>query len=250
MGRPLTGKTHVGIRRETRSNGDVYVYERVTGYDPKTQKTKTLSTRLLGKILAGSTEMIPTRPKKKKRSEVIEAPVQAVRTHVGLQKILEWAGHESGIDADLQRSFEIGDALKLSSIARYWVATDGDTLPRMESWQVMNPLPYGHPITQDVYGKLFASVGRNESGVQSYFQCRGQRVLSTGLNLALDTTTFSTYSKNQNEARQGFNKDGDGLDTIKLLVLYSVENRQPVAFSKQPGKHSGQELARQCASAA
>ena len=205
-----------------------------TGYDPKTQKTKTLSTRLLGKILAGSTEMIPTRPKKK-RSEVIEAPVQAVRTHVGLQKILEWAGHESGIDADLQRSFEIGDALKLSSIARYWVATDGDTLPRMESWQVMNPLPYGHPITQDVYGKLFASVGRNESGVQSYFQCRGQRVLSTGLNLALDTTTFSTYSKNQIEARQGFNKDGDGLDTIKLLVLYSVENRQPVAFSKQPG---------------
>lgn len=232
MGRPLTGKTHVGIRRETRSNGDVYVYERVTGYDPKTQKTKTLSTRLLGKILAGST--IPTRPKKK-RSEVIEAPVQAVRTHVGLQKILEWAGHESGIDADLQRSFEIGDALKLSSIARYWVATDGDTLPRMESWQVMNPLPYGHPITQDVYGKLFASVGRNESGVQSYFQCRGQRVSSTGLNLALDTTTFSTYSKNQIEARQGFNKDGDGLDTIKLLVLYSVENRQPVAFSKQPG---------------
>lgn len=206
----------------------------MTGYDPKTQKTKTLSTRLLGKILAGSTEMIPTRPKKK-RSEVIEAPVQAVRTHVGLQKILEWAGHESGIDADLQRSFEIGDALKLSSIARYWVATDGDTLPRMESWQVMNPLPYGHPITQDVYGKLFASVGRNESGVQSYFQCRGQRVLSTGLNLALDTTTFSTYSKNQIEARQGFNKDGDGLDTIKLLVLYSVENRQPVAFSKQPG---------------
>lgn len=234
MGRPLTGKTHVGIRRETRSNGDVYVYERVTGYDPKTQKTKTLSTRLLGKILAGSTEMIPTRPKKK-RSEVIEAPVQAVRPHVGLQKILEWAGHESGIDADLQRSFEIGDALKLSSIARYWVATDGDTLPRMESWQVMNPLPYGHPITQDVYGKLFASVGRNESGVQSYFQCRGQRVLSTGLNLALDTTTFSTYSKNQIEARQGFNKDGDGLDTIKLLVLYSVENRQPVAFCKQPG---------------
>lgn len=206
----------------------------MTGYDPKTQKTKTLSTRLLGKILAGSTEMIPTRPKKK-RSEVIEAPVQAVRTHVGLQKILEWAGHESGIDADLQRSFEIGDALKLSSIARYWVATDGDTLPRMESWQVMNPLPYGHPITQDVYGKLFASVGRNESGVQSYFQCRGQRVSSTGLNLALDTTTFSTYSKNQIEARQGFNKDGDGLDTIKLLVLYSVDNRQPVAFSKQPG---------------
>ena len=26
MGRPLTGKKHVGIRRDTRPNGDVYVY--------------------------------------------------------------------------------------------------------------------------------------------------------------------------------------------------------------------------------
>ena len=42
MGRPLTGKKHVGIRRDTRPNGDVYVYERVTGYDAKTQKTKTI----------------------------------------------------------------------------------------------------------------------------------------------------------------------------------------------------------------
>lgn len=66
MGRPLTGKKHVGIRRDTRPNGDVYVYERVTGYD----ETKTISTRLLGKILAGTTEMIPTRPKKS-RSEVV-----------------------------------------------------------------------------------------------------------------------------------------------------------------------------------
>ena len=166
MGRPLTGKKHVGIRRDTRPNGDVYVYERVTGYDAKTQKTKTISTRLLGKILAGTTEMIPTRPKKS-RSEVVEPPVEAVRTHVGLQKILEWAGKESGIDEDLKTCFEIGDAQKLSSIARYWVATDGDTLPRMETWQMMNPLPYEYPITQDVYGKLFASVGRNESGLQA-----------------------------------------------------------------------------------
>ena len=113
--------------------------------------------------------MIPTRPKKS-RSEVVEPPVEAVRTHVGLQTILEWAGKESGIDEDLKTCFEIGDAQKLSSIARYWVATDGDTLPRMETWQMMNPLPYEYPITQDVYGKLFASVGRNESGVQAYWK--------------------------------------------------------------------------------
>lgn len=53
--------------------------------------------------------------------------------------------------------------------------------------------------------------------------------------LAFDSTTISTYSENQSEARRGFNKDGDGLNTIKLLTLYSVKGREPLAFSKQPG---------------
>ena len=39
MGRPFTGRRHVGERRETRPNGDVYVYERVTEYDPQTKRT-------------------------------------------------------------------------------------------------------------------------------------------------------------------------------------------------------------------
>ena len=45
MGRPLTGKKHVGIRRDTRPNGDVYVYERVTGYDPKNKENLTRSVK-------------------------------------------------------------------------------------------------------------------------------------------------------------------------------------------------------------
>jgi transposase len=53
--------------------------------------------------------------------------------------------------------------------------------------------------------------------------------------LAYDSTTISTYSENQIEARYGYNKDEDGLKTIKLLTLYSIETRQPVAFTKQPG---------------
>ena len=108
-------------------------------------------------------------------------------------------------------------------------------MPRMESWQVMNPLPYGHPITQDVYGKLFASVGRNESGVQSYFQCRGQRVLSTGLNLALDTTTFSTCSKNQIEARQGLTRMGTGLirSSFSCCTLWKIVS--PSLSASRPG---------------
>nr|WP_179953082.1 hypothetical protein [Desulfobotulus mexicanus] len=50
MAKPITGKTHIGERREKRANGDIYIYERVTAYDEKAKKTYTVSQKLKGKI--------------------------------------------------------------------------------------------------------------------------------------------------------------------------------------------------------
>lgn len=232
MAKPITGKTHLGERREKRPNGDVYVYERITAYNEKTKKTYTVSQKIKGKIKAGTQEIVPTRPKKRKGEGRVVT--NATRRHTGLTDILEWVGRVSGIDDDVRDSFSEGDAEKMLSIARYWIGSGGNTLPRLESWQVMHPLPYKEAITEDVYGKLFKDVGRNEDGVQKYFSARAARLGESPV-LAFDSTTISTYSENQSEARRGFNKDGDGLNTIKLLTLYSVKAREPMAFSKQPG---------------
>ncbi len=42
MAKPITGKTHVGERREKRPNGDIYVYERITAYNPENRIKHTL----------------------------------------------------------------------------------------------------------------------------------------------------------------------------------------------------------------
>lgn len=230
MPRPRTGKSHVGERRERRKNGDVYVYERVTAYNPETRGTVTVSERLKGKIKAGGVELVATRPKRRK-GEALQA---ATRKRTGTADILQWVGAESGIDRDMRGSFDRGDADKMISIARYLVATGGNSLTRLEAWQVMHEMPYADGISEDVYGELFRRVGREESGIQAYF-ARRAAMLSVSPVLAFDSTTISTYSENQAEARQGFNRDRDGLDTIKLLTLYSVRDREPIAFAKQPG---------------
>jgi len=231
MSKPVTGKTHVGERREKRPNGDIYIYERVTGYNERSRKTYTVSQKLQGKIKSGTQKIIPTRPKKRKSEGDV---VGALRRHSGLRDILEWVGKASGIDDDVRSSFSEGDAAKILSIARYWIGSGGNTLPRLEGWQVMHSLPYSEAITEDVYSDLFKSVGCDEDGVQRYFSFRADR-LGKAPVLAFDSTTISTYSENQSEARRGFNKDGDGLNTIKLLTLYSVKEREPLAFAKQPG---------------
>ncbi len=222
-------KSHVGERRERRPNGDIYIFERITTYDKTKKRSVTISQKLKGKILAGTTEMIATRAKCKK----LTTP-EITRKHTGLTDILDWIGKASGIDNDLSLAFSEGEAAKITSIARYWLATNGNTLPRIESWQIMHELPYMQGISKDVYSDLFKAVGVNENSIQQYFSKRASRLGKSPV-LAYDSTTSSTYSENQTEARQGFNKDHDGLNTIKLLTLYSVKDKEPIAFAKQPG---------------
>lgn len=148
MRKRITGKTHVGERRERRPNGDIYIYERITAYNEKTHQSYTLSQKLKGKIKSGTQEIAPTRPKKLKGEKSVVLGAQ--RMHTGLTDILEWVGNTSGIDADVRSSFSDGDAAKILSIVRYWIGTGGNTLPRLESWQVMHPLPYREAITENL----------------------------------------------------------------------------------------------------
>ena len=66
MARPYTGKNTVGESRVTQKNGVIYVYERTSKYDRETKMTITTGRRLKGKILPGTTEIVPTRPRKKR----------------------------------------------------------------------------------------------------------------------------------------------------------------------------------------
>ena len=55
MAKPITGKTHVGERREKRPNGDIYVYERITAYNEKTKKDLYGQSEAQGKNQVGNT---------------------------------------------------------------------------------------------------------------------------------------------------------------------------------------------------
>lgn len=160
MPKTSLGKPKVGECRITRKGGITYVYERTTQYSRKLHKTVTLSTRLLGKILPGTTEVVATRPRGAKGCRLQGAGAR--RVHVGLTSILEWAGRESGIDADLRSSLRAGEAEKVLSIARYWLGTGGHALTRMEGWQLTHELPYAFGVSEDVCGDLFKSLGTNE----------------------------------------------------------------------------------------
>jgi len=233
----------------TQKNGDVYILERETIYDSENKYNRVLSTKLVSKIPKGCETPVPTRPKKKKSEINANATASndpnsdaatnhdqlaASRMRIGMMRIIDHLGKVSGIDDAIYANTDVGTAQKIISIARYLLATNGQTLPGILTWQYNHPLPYGEGISEYIYHDLFRSVGFDESLQQNFFlsRCAGLR---DGVSIAYDSTTVSTYSENQMEARYGFNKSGDGLKTIKYLTLYSIDTRQPIAFTKQPG---------------
>ena len=226
----------VSTVRVTQKNGDIYILERNTMYDEKKKYNRILSSRLIAKIPKGGDTPIPTRPKRAKSMspDGKAGNLTASRMRVGMMDIIAHVGEVSGIDSAVYAATDLGTAQKILSLARYLLATGGQTLPGILTWQFSHPLPYAHGLTEGIYHELFARVGRDESLVQNFFASRVHG-LSEKDAIAYDSTTISTWSEGQIEARHGFNKAGDGLRTIKFLSLYSINTRQPIAYTKLPG---------------
>ena len=214
----------------------MYVYERVTAYNPDTMKTYTVKKTLIGKIPFGQNEMIPTRPKKKSLSTSpdVEPIVQASNIREGATDILKWAGIESGITEHLHSCFPEGDAQKIETLAQYFVATDRQAISHLEKWQFEHETPYRDGMSEDSCSRLFEDVAMNESGIQSYFSHRFSSCGTKRPIIALDTTSVDRYSANQYEFMYGFSKETGRLPSQKQLTIMSVENLQPIAFEQQP----------------
>lgn len=140
-----SGKIKTRIIHSPQKNGDIYVLERKTVYDSEKKYNKVLSTKLISKIPKGTKIPVPTRPKRAKKSNSdqniynvalknavpLADEVVASRKRVGMMNIIDHIGKVSGIDDAIYTSTDVGTAQKIISLARYLLATDGQSLPGM-----------------------------------------------------------------------------------------------------------------------
>ncbi len=222
-----------------KKTGTKYIEERQYQYDPIKKYNRVISSRRLGeKILKDSDDVVRCRPKKKVSPN---APsLNAERTRVGATDLLRHVGRVSGIDEAVRAAYPNGGtAEKLLSVAQYLVAT-GDTVHNVEAWQCEHDLPYEEGLSEDICYDLFEELGLDESGVQSLFkELAAVRASDKRPAIAFDSTSHSVYADGLKPCvRQGFNKDGDGLDIYKIVSFFSLDSGLPVSFEIQPGNIS------------
>ncbi len=243
MGKVASGKERIDVIHKKQSNGTIYVYERTSYYDPARKFYVPKGTKIIGKILPGTTEVIQTRPKApngtRKKAAVTKTTspggVQASRVRYGASAILKHIGKSSGIDDDVYQCCDEGTAKKIIALARYYLQTDGAPTSHIEKWQLTHIAePYEYPISEDTAHNLFVQVGIDEALRQTLFVCRAKKIDKNSV-IAYDATTVSTYVKNHVRSRYGYDKDKEGLESDKLFTFYSMTSRQPICYSTVPG---------------
>ena len=242
MPRKASDTEKVSIIKETQSNGDIYVYERKTIYDPNLKYNRSLGKTLVGKIPKGSSEIVETRPKRRRLPASQEKPsetVTASKRHVGMLDIVAHVAGKSGVARQLATAIpnDIGLRQKVQSLSWYSFAMDGNTWPGIFSWSTRYAglLPYRDtPISQDMYHDVFVYLGEHEEIKQSIFSARAAS-MGAGELLALDSTTVWTESVNLLNGRSAPHKDGLIKNVYKIVQIYSITSRQPIAYAVIPG---------------
>ncbi|MCR5605094.1 MAG: transposase [Lachnospiraceae bacterium] len=242
MGRKASGKDRVDYIEKRQSNGTIYVYKRISAYNPEKGYYQAKEQKLLGKKMPDSDEIIPTRPKapngsrrKNAADRTEKEGVSATRVRIGASAIIDHIGKVSGIDDDVYKSCDDAVGKKIISLARYYLQSDGEATSHIEKWQLTHLMePYGHPISEDTAHDLFVRIGADETISQGIFVNRANHLEDTKV-IAYDASTVSTYGQSHTRARYGYNKDNDGLETDKLFTFYSIDTRQPVCYMNIPG---------------
>ena len=243
MPRKASGIEKVSTIRETQSNGDIYIYERKTIYDTNLKYNKCLGKTLIGKITKGSSDIVGTRPKRRTPPQLSEEDFGRVSAsklrHIGMLDIVSHVAQKSGVAQQLEDAIpsDIGFRQKIETLSWYGFAMDGDTWPGVLSWSTRYAglLPYRDtPISQDMYHDVFVYLSRNEEVKQSIFLARAS-AMGDGELLALDSTTVWTESTNLSVGRSAPHKDRLIKNVYKVVTIYSITSRQPIAYAILPG---------------
>lgn len=205
-------------------NGTTYVYLNESYWDKAEQKTKHRR-KCVGKLHPETKELIPNR---KKTSPAGPADPKTEHCSVftsGPALILDKAARETGIDKILQKSFP-EDWSRILTCA-YYLASEGDALCHVEQWSARNLHPFHSKLADQRVSELLARI--TPSAQQEFFGNWMASNHSSGY-FALDITSVSSYSEFIDYIRWGYNRDGEGLPQMNLMMVTSEETHLPIYY--------------------
>lgn len=204
-------------------NGTTYVYENESYWD-KASKTTRHKRKCIGKLKPETGEIIPTRKKSTAKSEAKRQAGQCTVTTIGPSLLLDKASNDIGLSKALRSTFPDDWAHMLT--CAYYLACEGGALCHAEQWSTRNQHPLGKKLGDQRISELLCRL--TPSRQQDFFT---QWIAANHEGcFALDITSVSSYSELIDYVKWGYNRDGENIPQVNLLMLTSEDTRLPIYY--------------------
>lgn len=215
-------------------NGTTYVYENTTYWDKesKTCKHKRVS---IGHLDPETNEVVPNRKKgdAARLRAALSLDQQAggcTVSGIGLSMLLDKAAEDTGLRSVLKKVFR-DDWMQMLTCA-YYLVSDGGALCHIDSWMALYRAPYGGTLTSQRISELLIRI--TPSLQQDFFRSWVSKNKQDEY-YAMDITSISSYGEFIQFVSWGYNRDGEDLPQVNMLMVTGEESRMPLYYRIIPG---------------
>lgn len=214
-------------------NGKTYVYENTTYWD-KNAKVYRHKRVCVGHLDSETNEILPNRKKgdvaKQRTVEQGMTETGCMVMNNGISLLLGQAMKASGLEKTLKQSFP-ADWEKMAACA-YYLASEGNALYRLEQWSETNINPSHSSLSSQRISELLPRI---TPSLQQGFFGRWIAQHCEDEYYAMDITSVSSYSEFIAFVRDGYNRDGEDLPQINLLMATGEKSSLPIYYRLIPG---------------
>jgi len=217
-----------------KKTGVTYVYSIEECYWDKEKKSPRNKQVCLGKLDQLTGAIIPSRRRTKmKKEEEVASDVTATSKVAGPYLLLEKITQKHGIDILLKKCFPDHWQMMLSLV--YFIVHKGNALSRSQSWSNACLHPFTNAIASQRISECLQAISEDQR--LRFFSFWIKQVLETEY-LCYDITSISSYAKNNEYTRFGYNRDNESLEQINLAMLFGQISNLPTYYRRMPGNIS------------
>lgn len=211
-------------------NGIIYVYQNVSTWNKQTKRPNTQRT-CIGKRDPITNEIIYNK-KYLEAHGMVKAKKESVPTvlQCGASILFDKISVDTGLRAILKECFP-EKWQKLLTLSYYFVA-ENKAVHHIDTWSTLVKTPYGKKLSSQRVSELCKELTQEEQ--MRFFSAWMKHNLDDAYH-ALDITSVSSYSALNEIVKYGYNRDGENLPQINMLMITGNNSKIPCYYEILPG---------------
>jgi transposase len=208
---------------KNKTNNTTYVYQNTSTWNKQTKQCNT-KRKYLGKLDPNTKNITPTN--KHNNKQTTHATIQCEGPNILLNNI----ANNLNLTKHLQETFP-NDWNKILTCA-YYLLSEAKPLSHIETWSTQHTQPYKDILTSQRVSDLLMELSKEK---QLDFFTNWIKTHTETEYVALDITSVSSYSKQNQYIRYGYNRDSESLPQINLCLLLGQTSKLPLYYESLNG---------------